>query len=65
MARAGHPLPAVVVPGHNATFLNLPTACPWASAWAASTNLHEAENTRPLQWVYMSLPRCDERGTSP
>jgi serine phosphatase RsbU (regulator of sigma subunit) len=28
MARAGHPLPAVVRPGHNATFLNLPPGMP-------------------------------------
>jgi PAS domain-containing protein len=28
MARAGHPLPAVARPGHNATFLNLPPGMP-------------------------------------
>jgi len=28
MARAGHPLPAVVRPGHEATFLNLPPGMP-------------------------------------
>jgi hypothetical protein len=28
MVRAGHPLPAVVCPGHNATFLNLPPGMP-------------------------------------